>query len=373
MDKKHLPQKRKPEWVPDNASRAFATHVIEGKETSNISSPVHQGKKHKSPVYHVDELFEGIRRGSRTHLSRAITLIESNSHRHFEQAQALVKLLLPYSDSSIRLAVTGFPGVGKSTFIETFGTWLIGQEHKVAVLAIDPSSTISKGSILGDKTRMEKLARAQNSFIRPSPTSGVLGGVARKTRETIIACEAAGYDIILIETVGVGQSEITVRSMVDFFLLIQIAGAGDELQGFKKGIMELADLILVNKADGDNQLKAENYAQELEHLVHYLQPITPGWQVHALACSAYTSLNIAAIWDSVSRGMQHAKSTGFFEQRRKLQLMEWFDTMLMDGLTHLFYSTPPIKTHYQSLKQAVLDGRIPATEAVQNILNLYKQ
>jgi len=232
-------------------------------------------------------------------LARAITLIESNSPKHMELAQAVLQRILPYSGNSIRVGITGVPGAGKSTFIEAVGCSLCQKGHKLAVLAVDPSSSITRGSILGDKTRMENLSREKNAFIRPSPSGGTLGGVTRKSRETLLLCEAAGYDIILVETVGVGQSEITVRSMVDFFLLVVLTGAGDELQGMKKGVMEIADAILVNKADGDNKQKAEMVKVDYDRMLHYLRPATEGWQTKAYTCSAITGAGIPELWQVI--------------------------------------------------------------------------
>jgi LAO/AO transport system kinase len=247
--------------------------------------------------------------------------------------------------------------------------WLIGQGHRVAVLAIDPSSTISKGSIMGDKTRMEKLSRDPNSFIRPSPSSGVLGGVARKTRESMILCEACGYDIILIETVGVGQSEVTVRSMVDIFLLLQITGAGDDLQGIKKGIMELADLILINKADGDNLLKAETARGEIHQVLHYLQPATPGWNSIALTCSALTGHNIPEVWQQIDSFVQNTHVSGTWQIRRKNQLSEWLDALLLEALSQTFFGNQTLNALYKSAKQDVLSGGITPTAAVYALID----
>ena len=265
-----MSKKRKPEWTHVNSGKEFASEIVTG--TKKLKTKTAPPLKEKN--YDLKTLVKGVREGNRTLLAKAITLIESNAEKHFLPTQELIKELLPYSGNSIRIGITGVPGAGKSTFIENFGLYLIEQGHKVAVLAIDPSSTISKGSILGDKTRMELLSRNPKSFIRPSPSAGILGGVARKTRETIILCESAGYDVILIETVGVGQSETTVRSMVDFFLLMQIAGAGDELQGIKRGIIELADLIVINKADGDNIARTELAKRELQNVLHYIRNST---------------------------------------------------------------------------------------------------
>lgn len=371
-DKKKDPG-RLPEWAPEIADSKFASRVVPGVKTQQQTANDHAKHRQHRLHYDIDHLYKGILASDRTVLAKAITLIESNSQKHFQQAQELVKRLIPHSGNSIRIGITGVPGAGKSTFIEALGTWLIGQGHKVTVLAIDPSSTISRGSILGDKTRMEKLSRSDSSFIRPSPSSGLLGGVARKTRETIIACEAAGYDVILIETVGVGQSEVTVRSIVDFFLLLQITGAGDDLQGIKKGIMELADLIVVNKADGDNQTKAQSNATEIKQILHYLQPATSGWTTTAVTCSAITGYNIPEIWQIILDFVKATKANGMFEQRRMEQNLQWLDAMLIEALSNLFFSNPALNEHYQELKRKVLSGEVTPAIATNELIDLFRQ
>ncbi|MDD3632931.1 MAG: methylmalonyl Co-A mutase-associated GTPase MeaB [Candidatus Syntrophosphaera sp.] len=361
---------RKPEWTPPNAGKEYATRVL--KATSTPRGIVKETSKKRSSFPTVDELVKGIKRGDRTLLAKAITLIESNAPQHFEAGQELIRRLLPDSGNSIRIGVTGMPGAGKSTFIENFGIWLLGKGHKVAVLAIDPSSTISRGSILGDKTRMEELSKHPGSFIRPSPSGGALGGVARKTRETIILCEAAGFDIVLIETVGVGQSEVTVRSMVDFFLLMQIPGAGDELQGIKKGVMELADLIVVNKADGENIAAAELACRELNNALHYLLPATPNWTTKAITCSAIQKKGIAEIWEIIEKFVEQGKSSGVFYARRKNQVLEWFESLIQEAVLNRFYSDAKVKKKLPLLKKQVEEGSLPVMLAVQQILEIYK-
>ncbi|MEX1111473.1 MAG: methylmalonyl Co-A mutase-associated GTPase MeaB [Chthoniobacterales bacterium] len=269
-----------------------------------------------------EEYARGVRAGDPTVLARAITLVESSLARHGETAAELMRILLPHRDGSVRIGITGVPGVGKSTFIEAFGLYLCQHGHRVAVLAVDPTSAISGGSILGDKTRMEKLSRHPAAYIRPSPAGGALGGVTRKMRETITLCEAAGYDVILVETVGVGQSEIAVRSMTDFFLLLALTGAGDELQGIKKGIVEMADAIAVTKADGDNLIAAEKLKLELAQVLHFLAPVTPGWQPEVLLCSALKGSGIADVWELVERFRAEMTASGEWTARRLDQVQE---------------------------------------------------
>ncbi|GAB1367073.1 methylmalonyl Co-A mutase-associated GTPase MeaB [Candidatus Cloacimonadaceae bacterium] len=362
-----MSDKRKPEWAPENSGKEFASHVLAGGKS--ISSSVsHATKAHQARRYDLEALQQGVLANNRTLLSKAITLIESNSPKHFEAGQELIKRLLPHSGKSIRIGITGVPGAGKSTFIESFGLWLIRQGHKVAVLAVDPSSTISKGSILGDKTRMEELSRQSDSFIRPSPSAGILGGVARKTRESIVLCEAAGYDVILIETVGVGQSETTVRSMVDFFLLMQIAGAGDELQGIKKGIIELADLIVVNKADGDNVQAAQLAAREYNNALHYLRRATNGWHTKALTCSAINKTGISEIWEQIVQFRKYTENAGILSGRRREQNSRWFESLIAESVLHSFYAREGIREKLKELTSEVENGLIPVAMAVSQIL-----
>jgi len=362
-----LDDKRKPEWAPQDSGAEFASRIVAGKENSS-GSVSQAAKAHRQRRFDLNTLVEGVRSSNRTLLSKAITLIESNAHSHFSPGQELLKQLLPMSGKSIRIGITGVPGAGKSTFIESFGQFLIQQGHKVAVLAIDPSSTISKGSILGDKTRMEKLSRQENSFIRPSPSAGVLGGVARKTRETMILCEAAGYDVILVETVGVGQSEITVRSMVDFFLVMQIAGAGDELQGIKKGIIELADLIVINKADGDNVQRTELAAREYNNALHYLRPSNKAWHAKAITCSALLGTGIVDIWNLILEYRQATNQSGEFVAQRSQQNIQWFESLISEQVLSSFYHQNTIKTLLPHLKQQVAKGDIPVALAVAQLI-----
>src|SRR5664280_1126943 len=276
------------------------------------------GRK-KRKKYSADEFVSGILSGNRIILSQAITLVESSLHEHHETAQVIIEKCLPFSSRSIRIGITGVPGAGKSTFIETLGLHILSEKRKVAVLTIDPSSERSKGSILGDKTRMEQLSIRPEAFIRPSPSTGTLGGVARKTRETIILCEAAGFDTILVETVGVGQSETAVHSMVDFFLLLMLAGAGDELQGIKRGIIEMADAIFINKADGDNISKANLAKSEYANALHLFPPPESGWIPIVATCSARTHDGITKVWDTIEDFSSFTTNNGFFEGRRMEQ------------------------------------------------------
>ncbi|MCX6157712.1 MAG: methylmalonyl Co-A mutase-associated GTPase MeaB [Ignavibacteriota bacterium] len=359
-----------PDWVPENASEAFATKVIRGVDMDDVVKKQKSGKKRLN--LSIADYIEGVLENDRTILARTITLIESNSPDHNETAQKVLKQILPGTGNSLRIGITGFPGAGKSSLIETLGIYLINQGHKIAVLAIDPSSTVTKGSILGDKTRMEKLSREQNCFIRPSPSSGTLGGVATKTRETMLVCEAAGYDTILIETVGVGQSETTVRSMVDFFLLVMIAGAGDELQGIKKGVIELADTLLINKADGDNKPKALLAKSDFGMALHYIQPATKGWQTEAHICSALTGEGVKEFWEVVRKFQETTKANGVFYDRRKNQAIEWMNKMIEERLHSEFFNNDKIKKEFNLINSKILNGEILPTEGAERLLSLYK-
>jgi LAO/AO transport system kinase len=316
------------------------------------------------------EYVEGVLAGDRLTLARTITLIESALPAHQDLARKIVDKLLPSTGKGVRLGITGVPGAGKSTYIESFGTKLTELGFKVAVLAIDPSSIRSGGSILGDKTRMEKLAANQNAFIRPSPSSGTLGGVGRKTRETMLACEAAGYDVVIIETVGVGQSETTVASMVDFFLVLMIAGAGDELQGIKKGVLEVADAIVINKADGDNIQKAELAQKEYQNALHMLMPTSPNWSPPVLTCSALKSTGIDAIWDTIQDHREKMTSCGEMALKRKKQAMDWMDFLLDDGLRTWFYNTPRVKELLPVLHAEIASRTTSPTAAADTLLKL---
>ena len=315
---------------------------------------------------------EGVLNGDRRILARTITLIESTLPAHRALARDIVDRLVPHAGKAVRLGITGVPGVGKSTFIESFGTMLVEDGHKVAVLAVDPSSTRSGGSILADKTRMEKLAVEENAFIRPSPSSGTLGGVARKTRESMLVCEAAGFDVMIIETVGVGQSETTVASMVDFFLVLMIAGAGDELQGMKKGVLELADALAINKADGDNVKKAERARKEYENALHYLRPATPTWTPPVLTCSAKDDSRpgIQKIWETVLDHRQKLSATSELEEKRRRQAVDWMWDLINEGLQDRFQADPSVRRRLKELERAVADGETAPTAAAAQLLFL---
>ena len=370
----------KPSWVPEENDNKFACRVMRGVEGGHDGMSEKQGaaKPASAPAYvrrkkmTVDDYVEGVVSGNRMVLSRAITLVESNAAAHFEMAQQVIQKLLPYTGKSKRVGITGVPGAGKSTFIEALGTQLCKDGHKVAVLAVDPSSTVTKGSILGDKTRMEQLARQPNAFIRPSPSGGTLGGLTRKSRETLLLCEAAGYDTILVETVGVGQSETTVRSMVDFFLLVVLTGAGDELQGMKKGVMELADAIVVNKADGDNKPRAEVTKAEYERILYFIRQATDHWTTHAYTCSAYTGEGIMPLWnDVVEKFMQQGWANGVLAERRKQQTLSWVYSMVEEHLHNLFYRAPEIISCKSAIEDAVIAGKLSATMAVQKLIDTF--
>lgn len=369
----------KPDWVPENAGDEFACRIMGGVATRHDGMPG-GGKPPQKPLALTSrragltkaDYVEGVLAGERSILARAITLIESNAPAHMERAQEVLQELLPHTGGAKRVGITGVPGAGKSTFIEALGCRLCGEGHKVAVLAVDPSSTVTKGSILGDKTRMEQLSRQPNAFIRPSPSSGTLGGVGRKSRETMLLCEAAGYDIILVETVGVGQSEVTVRSMVDCFLLVVLTGAGDELQGMKKGIMELADIITVNKADGDNRVRAMGARADYERILHYLRPATEGWHTPALTCSAMTGDGIGELWATVEKFYKTVTESGVFDKRRQSQVLSWMRSMVMEHLQQRFFEHPGVQARLPHLEREVAAGTLVTTRAVQELLQAYE-
>lgn len=327
----------------------------------------------KRKLKSIQELEEGILAGDRASLSQALTLAESRLSTHREEAEKLVQSCLPKSGNSIRIGITGVPGVGKSTFIESFGEYLIGQGKKLAVLAIDPSSSKTRGSILGDKTRMEKLSQNEMAFIRPSPSAGSLGGVARKTREAIILCEAAGYDVILIETVGVGQSETAVKNMVDFFMLLMLPGAGDELQGIKRGIMEMADLLLINKADDPKDPKVRLAMGEYKRALHLFPPNQNEWIPVVDSCSALKGDGVAKAWEHILQFERQQKIKGYFDENRSEQAVSWFDQQINDHLLEYLEGLPNFKGVYdESLAQIraqKLDPGLAARTLIKTCLN----
>lgn len=347
-----------------------ALFVMDGVEASHdgmqYSTPKKFRKK-KADKIDIQELAREVRASSRTQLSKAITLIESSNAEHKALAQELLQELLSHTGNSVRIGITGVPGAGKSSFIEAFGTMLCEMGKKVAVLAIDPSSSLSGGSILGDKTRMEELVKKPNAFVRPSPSAGTLGGVHKKTRETMLLCEAAGYDVILIETVGVGQSETYVRGMVDFFLLLVLTGAGDELQGMKKGIMELADAIVVHKADGDNVRLAKKTVSEYKQILHFLQPATPGWMSTAMPVSSWEKRGLDKVWDTIGAFKQTVEANNYWSIRRQNQTKEWFQSMITDHLIDAFYGDPARKAQVQLLERQILNGQLTVTQGVDSL------
>ena len=319
------------------------------------------------------ELIEGILSGNISALSRAITLIESTNANHLAKAKEVIAACLPQANQSIRIGITGVPGVGKSTFIESFGKHLTSLGKKVAVLAVDPSSTISHGSILGDKTRMEELAKDSNAYIRPSASGETLGGVARKTRESITLCEAAGFDTILIETVGVGQSETAVHGMVDFFLLLNISGAGDELQGIKRGIMEMADAIIINKADGDNIKKANLTRAAFNRALHLFPPKKSGWIPTTATCSALTNEGIPEIWKTIKHYIEITKANHFFIENRADQNQYWLLETINEQLKTNFYHHPEIQKILDATKKAVQNGELSPFAAAKFVLEKYSK
>ena len=325
-------------------------------------------RRSKAPS--VSELVERILTQDQIALSRAITTIESTALKHQQEAKEIIERCLPYANKSIRIGITGVPGVGKSTFIESFGKLLISKGKRVAVLTVDPSSSISKGSILGDKTRMEELVKEKNAFIRPSASGDTLGGVARKTRETIILCEAAGFDVILIETVGVGQSETTVHSMTDFFLLLKLAGAGDELQGIKRGIMEMADSIVINKADGDNLKAAKMAKNEFARALHLYPTKESGWTPKTLLCSALKNEGINEIWDVILQYFETVKTNGYFQRKRKEQNKFWLMQTIESRLKSEFYANPSVKIELENQLKALDENRTTPFEAAERLLKL---
>jgi LAO/AO transport system kinase len=357
----------------DNIENKSALNVMEAvdKPPSINDTAVKKHLKNTAGALTVNDYYQGIINGDRTLLSRAITLVESSKLEHHKLAQELISLCLPHSGNSVRIGVTGVPGAGKSTFIEAFGKHVTSLGNKVAVLAIDPSSTRSKGSILGDKTRMEELSTDKNAFIRPSPSAGSLGGVARKTRETIILCEAAGYNYIFVETVGVGQNEITVHSMVDFFLLLLISGAGDELQGIKRGVMEMADAVLINKADGDNINRVNIAVAEIRNALHYFPPTFSGWQPQCMPCSAITKKGIPEAFEMINDYVEFTKKNKYFYQKRAEQAKQTMIDVINNNLFDHFYNIESVKNKIKEVETQLLKGELSPYIAAQQVLDIY--
>ena len=356
---------------PENDSQYIGLTVNGGVPQPPIVNPYLAKRPRRKPMPTASELVEGILKGDITSLSRAVTLVESLSPEHYALAQEVIEKCLPHSGNSRRIGITGVPGAGKSTSIDAFGIHVLKDGGKLAVLAIDPSSERTKGSILGDKTRMEKLSVHPGAFIRPSPSAGSLGGVARKTRETIVLCEAAGYNNIFVETVGVGQSETAVHSMVDFFLLIQIAGAGDELQGIKRGIMEMVDGIAINKADGDNVGPAQLAQAQYRSALHLFPPTASGWRPEVLTYSGYYELGIAEVWEMIDRYFAFVKENGYFEAKRQQQARWWMYETIEEQLRRHFYDNPTIDTLLKGAEADVLANRKSSFTAAQSVLNQY--
>jgi len=354
---------------PENDAQYAGLQVNSGVEQPPTVNPYL--KRKQRPKLTVNDYVEGIRKGNTAVLGQAVTLVESRVPEHQIIAQEVIEKCLPFAGQSQRIGITGVPGAGKSTSIDVFGMHVLNLGHKLAVLAIDPSSERSKGSILGDKTRMERLAVQPHAFIRPSPSAGSLGGVARKTRETIVLCEAAGFDTIFVETVGVGQSETAVHSMVDYFLLIQLAGTGDELQGIKRGIMEMADGIVINKCDGDNVDRANLAAAQFRNALH-LFPLPPsGFLPEVITYSGYYELNIDKVWDMIDRYFAHVKASGYFEEKRRQQERYWMRETINEQLLARFYFDPTIEQLLQVKEQMVLDGKQTSFVAASDVLSYF--
>src|SRR5574344_781231 len=357
---------------PENSEEYKGLQVNSGVEQPSIINPYLKRGRFRHRDLSAAEMVEGIRKGDVTILSQAVTLVESVNPDHQSKAQEVIEKCLPYSGNSTRVGISGVPGAGKSTSIDEFGIHVL-KEHggKLAVLAIDPSSERTKGSILGDKTRMEKLAQHPDSFIRPSPTAGSLGGVARKTRETIILCEAAGFDKIFVETVGVGQSETACHSMVDFFLLIQLAGTGDELQGIKRGIMEIADGIVINKCDGNNIDKCEMAATNFRNALHFFPKPDSGWLPKVLCYSGFYAIGIKEIWDMIYEYIDFVKKNGYFDYRRNEQSKYWMYETINEHLRNSFYNNPLIASQIEMAEKAVLGGQQTSFVAAKQLLDNY--
>ena len=346
-----------------------ALNVTEGVSEQPIVNPYFVRKKRRKLT--TDEYVAGILEGNITTLSQAITLIESNNPDHYAQAQEIIERCLPYSGKSVRIGITGVPGAGKSTFIEAVGNMVTSLHHKLAVLAIDPSSERSGGSILGDKTRMESIVHNPDVFVRPSPSAGSLGGVARKTRESVILCEAAGYDVIFIETVGVGQSETAVHSMVDMFLMLQISGAGDELQGIKRGIMEMADMMVITKADGENIHKAQLAKAQYQNALHLFPLPESQWRAKVYTCSSVDKVGLEEVWNGVEEYLDHIEANGYFQANRNRQNKYWMYETINETLKNAFYRNPEIEGRIAEVEQRVLEAKLSSFIAAKELLDIY--
>ncbi len=355
----------------ENSDDFASLNVNKGIEQPPIVNPYLQ-RTHKRKKYSVNDYVEGIRRGDISMLSQAVTLIESQHPDHYNIAQEVIEKCLPHSGNAIRVGITGVPGAGKSTFCEALGLKLCKENHRLAVLAIDPSSERTKGSILGDKTRMEQLSIHPNAFIRPSPSAGSLGGVARKTRESIILCEAAGFDTIFVETVGVGQSETAMHSMVDFFLLIQLAGTGDELQGIKRGIMEMADGITINKCDGTNVDKANLAKTQFTNALHLFPMPESGWTPQVTTCSAFENINIDNVWKMITDYIDFTKANNFFNYKRQKQGKYWMYETIDEQLKSNFYNNETIISMLQECEVMLNNKQITSFAAAHQLLETYK-
>ncbi len=359
--------------MEDSKRRESALRVNSGINHPPSVNPEIFGRsgRKRRRKYSENEFVDAILAGNRTILSQAITLVESSLPEHYEMSQAIIEKCLKCDTESIRIGITGVPGAGKSTFIESFGLHIVAGGRKVAVLTIDPSSENTMGSILGDKTRMDKLSIHPSAFIRPSPSAGSLGGVARKTRETIILCEAAGFNTIIVETVGVGQSETEVNSMVDFFLLLMLAGAGDELQGIKRGIMEMADVIAITKADGPNRVLAEGARLSYQNALHLLSSKTPGWTPRVLTCSALENTGIKELWELILEYFDLSKKSGYFYEFRKQQAVIRMDGMIIDSLNNAFFIHEEVKKLRPEIERQLYDGEITSYRAAVKLLDKY--
>lgn len=357
------------EEIHNHEHHDSALKVNEGVPQPPIVNPYFQRRKRHTLT--TDEYIKGIREGDITILAQAITLVESLLPEHYAQAQEIIERCLPYSGNSIRIGITGVPGAGKSTFIEAVGSMVTAIGHKLAVLAIDPSSERSGGSILGDKTRMEQLVHNPSVFIRPSPSAGSLGGVARKTRESIILCEAAGFDVIFIETVGVGQSETAVHSMVDLFLLIQIAGAGDELQGIKRGIMEMADMVAINKCDSGNETRAELAKRHFLNALNLFPMPDSGWRPRVYTCSATEVNGLTDVWNGIEDFLKFTKKNGYYQRNRHQQSKYWMYETINEALHEHFYRNPKVEAHLKECEELVLADKKSSFVAARDLLNDY--